>query len=126
MSRLLLPLALLLLPLVALASDAAGAPAAQGIPAPAVDYLIGLGPIGALVWGAYHLGRGVRLTVQVELKAEDRALLERGVLALERKVDILGVGMPASALLEQLDVDARTPQRTPPVAPLRVAHGSRS
>lgn len=117
MYRLLLPLALLLSPLVALAGD--GASVAQGVPTPAMDYLLSLGPIGALVWGAYQIGRGVRLTVQVELKPEDRALVERGVVALERKVDLLG--LPPSTLIDHLDVDARAAQRTPT---FRVASGS--
>jgi len=37
-----------------------------------VDHLLALGPYGALVWGAYLLGRGVRVTVQVELSERDR------------------------------------------------------
>lgn len=37
-------------------------------------YLLNLGPIGALVWGAYWLGKGVKLTIVVELSEEDRRL----------------------------------------------------
>lgn len=44
---------------------------------PGSDYLLSLGPYGALVWGAYLLGKGVRVTVQVELSERDRELLER-------------------------------------------------
>ena len=40
-----------------------------------VDHLLALGPYGALVWGAYLLGRGVKVTVQVELSERDRELL---------------------------------------------------
>lgn len=38
-------------------------------------YLLQAGPIGALVWGAYWLGKGVKLTVVVELSQHDRELL---------------------------------------------------
>ena len=40
-----------------------------------VDHLLALGPYGALVWGAYLLGRGVKVTVQVELSERDREIL---------------------------------------------------
>lgn len=65
---------LLLLPLflpagVALAQD--GLPLPSDVP----NYLLSLGPYGALVWGAYLLGRGV--SVRVTLAPEERALLER-------------------------------------------------
>ena len=39
--------------------------------------LLSMGPDGALVWGAYLLGRGVKVTVQVELSERDRELIER-------------------------------------------------
>ena len=58
----------------ALAQSAAGVdPGGQ----PTLDYLLTLGPYGALVWGAYLLGKGVRVTVQVELSERDRELIER-------------------------------------------------
>lgn len=44
---------------------------------PTLDYLLTLGPYGALVWGAYLLGRGVKLTIQVELSDRDRELLAK-------------------------------------------------
>jgi hypothetical protein len=50
----------------------AGAPGAGS-----VDHLLALGPYGALVWGAYLLGRGVKVTVQVELSERDRELIGR-------------------------------------------------
>ena len=44
---------------------------------PSLDYLLTLGPYGALVWGAYMLGKGVKLTIQVELSDRDRELLSK-------------------------------------------------
>ena len=44
---------------------------------PTLDYFLTLGPYGALVWGAYLLGRGVKLTIQVELSDRDRELLTK-------------------------------------------------
>jgi hypothetical protein len=48
---------------------------------------MGLGPIGALVWGAFKVGqvaeRGLSVRVRVELAPEDRALLDRAVNAHE-------------------------------------------
>lgn len=41
------------------------------------DYLLSMGPYGALVWGAYLLGRGVKVTVQIELSERDRELIEK-------------------------------------------------
>jgi hypothetical protein len=49
------------------------------------DYFLTLGPYGALVWGAFILGRGVNLTLNVKLADDDRKLVERGVVALEGK-----------------------------------------
>ena len=49
------------------------------------DYLMALGPFGALVWGAFLLGRGIKLTLNVKLDEVDRKLIERGVEALEKK-----------------------------------------
>lgn len=60
---------------VAFAQDGS-VPAALGA-LPGSDYLLSLGPYGALVWGAYLLGKGVRVTVQVELSERDRELIER-------------------------------------------------
>ncbi len=76
-------LSLLLGPLLLLASGVASAVAgdAAAVPPPAttptLDYLLTLGPYGALVWGAYLIGRGVKITVQVELSEKDRELLGR-------------------------------------------------
>ena len=50
-------------------------PAGSG--GPTLDYFLTLGPYGALVWGAYLLGKGVKLTIQVELSDRDRELLTR-------------------------------------------------
>ena len=44
---------------------------------PSADFLLSMGPYGALVWGAYLLGRGVKVTVQIELSERDREILER-------------------------------------------------
>lgn len=44
---------------------------------PGADYLLSLGPYGALVWGAYVIGKGMRLTIQVELSDRDREILEK-------------------------------------------------
>ncbi len=49
------------------------------------DYFLTLGPYGALVWGAYILGKGVNLSLSVKLADDDRKLIERGVEALEKK-----------------------------------------
>jgi hypothetical protein len=48
-----------------------------GVSPPSLDHLLALGPYGALVWGAYLLGRGVKITIQVELSERDRALIEQ-------------------------------------------------
>jgi hypothetical protein len=57
-----------------LAGELAPQPVQTG---PSLDALLALGPYGALVWGAYLLGRGLRITVEVELSERDRALLNR-------------------------------------------------
>ena len=44
---------------------------------PSADFLLSMGPYGALVWGAYLLGKGVKVTVQVELSERDREILEK-------------------------------------------------
>ncbi len=62
---------------VAFAQDGAGVPAMPGGSAPSLDYLLSLGPYGALVWGAYLLGKGVKVTIQVELSEHDRELIEK-------------------------------------------------
>jgi hypothetical protein len=62
---------------VAFAQDGAGVPAVPGGSAPSLDYLLSLGPYGALVWGAYLLGKGVKVTIQVELSDHDRELIEK-------------------------------------------------
>ena len=36
-----------------------------------------MGPYGALVWGAYLLGKGVKVTVQIELSDRDREIIEK-------------------------------------------------
>ncbi len=63
---------------VAFAQDA-GVPVAVGTPGsmPSADFLLSMGPYGALVWGAYLLGRGVKVTIQVELSERDRELIEK-------------------------------------------------
>ncbi len=51
-----------------------------GVPGPGVpsaDLLLSMGPYGALVWGAYLLGRGVKVTVQIELSERDREIFEK-------------------------------------------------
>lgn len=48
-----------------------------GAGGPTLDYFLTLGPYGALVWGAYLLGKGVKLTIQVELSERDRELLTK-------------------------------------------------
>ncbi len=63
---------------VAFAQDG-GVPAAVGSPSsmPSADFLLSMGPYGALVWGAYLLGKGVKITIQVELSEHDRELIEK-------------------------------------------------
>ena len=74
-----LPIGPAILLLSVIGSAFAGDPTLTGAsPAvPSLDYLLTLGPTGALVWGAYMLGRGVKLTIQVELSDRDRELLTR-------------------------------------------------
>lgn len=69
---------------VAYAQDATGlaaAPASE--PINPSTYLLGLGPLGAAIAVGVTLGRGVKVTVQVDLAPEDRKLLERLVEAVE-------------------------------------------
>ena len=71
--------ALLLVSCVAQAFAADPAPEAVAVPPsamPSADFLLSMGPYGALVWGAYLLGKGVKVTVQVELSERDREILE--------------------------------------------------
>lgn len=80
-----LPIGPLLLGLSLLGAAFAGDPSAPvALPAavPPLDYLLTLGPYGALVWGAYTLGRGLRVTVAVELRERD---LEELVAALRHR-----------------------------------------
>lgn len=74
---------LLGLSLVGAAFGADGGAAAVGVPpvAPPLDYLLTLGPYGALVWGAYMIGRGLKLTVAVELSERDLETLARALRA---------------------------------------------
>lgn len=73
---------LLMGPLLLFSGYASSLAVAQTLPAassasapPSMEYLLTLGPYGALVWGAYLLGRGLTLTVRVELSDRDRELL---------------------------------------------------
>ncbi len=63
----------------AFAQDVGAAPPVATTPTgmPSADFLLSLGPYGALVWGAYLLGKGVKVTVQVELSDRDRELFQR-------------------------------------------------
>ncbi len=63
---------------VAFAQDGGGAVAAVPGPSsmPSADFLLSMGPYGALVWGAYLLGKGVKVTVQIELSERDRELIQ--------------------------------------------------
>ena len=70
--------ALLLASLVSQAlAQSSGAVDPTGAGGPTLDYFLTLGPYGALVWGAYLLGKGVKLTIQVELSDRDRELLTK-------------------------------------------------
>ena len=70
------PALLLLSCAVAFAQDGGAVPsvAAPGS-MPSADFLLSMGPYGALVWGAYLLGKGVKVTVQIELSERDRELI---------------------------------------------------
>ena len=74
-----LPIGPAILLLSVIGSAFAGDPTLTGAsPAvPSLDYLLTLGPTGALVWGAYMLGKGVKLTIQVELSESDREILQK-------------------------------------------------
>ena len=62
---------------VAFAQDAGSVPGAAPSGMPSADFLLSMGPYGALVWGAYLLGKGVKITIQVELSEHDRELIEK-------------------------------------------------
>ena len=72
------PALLLLSCAVAFAQDGGAGPSvAAPSSMPSADLLLSMGPYGALVWGAYLLGKGVKVTVQIELSERDREILER-------------------------------------------------
>jgi hypothetical protein len=60
------------------------APSLNPTPMPTLDYLLTLGPYGALVWGAWLLGKGITVTVRVELSDDDREVLEKAVTTFEK------------------------------------------
>lgn len=63
---------------VAFAQDGGAAvPVIAPSPMPSADFLLSMGPYGALVWGAYLLGKGVKVTVQIELSERDREIIEK-------------------------------------------------
>ena len=64
---------------VAFAQDGGASASAVSAPSgmPSADFLLSMGPYGALVWGAYLLGKGVKITIQVELSEHDRELIEK-------------------------------------------------
>lgn len=75
---------------VAYAQDVTAVAAATNEPPTNLaNYLLGLGPVGALIWGGMWMGRlaekGVTVRVQVDLGDEDRKLLERAVVAIEEE-----------------------------------------
>ena len=71
------PALLLLSCAVAFAQDGGSVGAAVPTSMPSADFLLSMGPYGALVWGAYLLGKGVKVTVQIELSDRDREIIER-------------------------------------------------
>ena len=58
------PALLLLSCAVAFAQDP-GAAVPNAGSSPSADFLLSMGPYGALVWGAYLLGKGVKVTVKI-------------------------------------------------------------
>lgn len=72
---------------VAWAEEGTVLPTTASSPPDLSAYLMGMGPIGALAYGAFLIGKvsrdGIRLTVQVDLSESDRKLLERSVDAIE-------------------------------------------
>lgn len=81
-------LATLLLPLVAQAQDLDPAlvPTLAGRTGASlsVNDLLILGPYGGLLWGAWVIGRGFKVTVQVELSEQDRGMIRSLGDALEK------------------------------------------
>lgn len=69
------PAMILLSCAVAFAQDGAVPAVAAPSSMPGTDYLLSMGPYGALVWGAYLLGKGVKVTVQIELSERDREII---------------------------------------------------
>lgn len=63
------------------------------LPTDVSSYLLGLGPIGALVWGAFWASNvfnkltreGIKLSVQVEFSPENQKLFERAVESIEER-----------------------------------------
>lgn len=95
---LLIALLLLLPPTFALAQEGLYAPVAAPTVATAATatlpntlsldtatYMLGLGPLGALLYGAYLIGKGVKVTIQVELSPEDRRIFEELISVLRPK-----------------------------------------
>ena len=80
MSRWFLATGPALLPLSCAVAFAQDGGAAHSVAAPSsmpsADFLLSMGPYGALVWGAYLLGKGVKVTVQIELSERDREIIE--------------------------------------------------
>lgn len=76
---------LAMLPLLAWGQDASSPPTATPGTMPAeLQYLLGLGPYGALLAGAWILaGKGLKITIDVRLSDEERGLARRGLDALE-------------------------------------------
>ena len=62
---------------VALAQGGGVGPTGAPTSMPSADLLLSMGPYGALIWGAYLLGKGVKVTVQIELSERDRELIEK-------------------------------------------------
>ncbi len=44
---------------------------------PSADLLLSLGPYGPLVWGAHLLGKGAKITIQIELSEREREVVAR-------------------------------------------------
>lgn len=69
------------------AAFAQSATAVNGPPVDVASWLMSLGPIGALVYGAVLLGRaverGVSIRIELSLPERERLLVERGVNAME-------------------------------------------
>ncbi|MFT5684750.1 MAG: threonine dehydrogenase-like Zn-dependent dehydrogenase [Myxococcota bacterium] len=83
---LLVALVAILLPLLSFGQELPAtlpAVAAQGLD-PVLQYLLGAGPVGALAYGAWLLGKGISIRIQVDLAEEDRKMIERGVEAVEQ------------------------------------------